>query len=304
MLDRLAYQFIKPFPYWRQMFFFKRILYIFLLLNALSLLPIAYEIYGYHGIVGVGGWNTGSPWYQQGSRALINLLSHPYNANHHWVMYVFVYGQILALFAGIFNFWPKMMSFLIYFFTANLFLKGYLMFTGGEALVSILLFYLIFVQNAESNRKGIIHHSELQNLLNNTFYWIILIQICFVYFFSTLYKLTDSYWLSGEALMYISRVDAFSSESMRFFFADQPVISLIGTYIVLIYQGLFSIVVWIKPIKMWFLGLGVLIHLGIAFGMGIFTFGIIMCLVYLPFLDDEQLNRIQAFFRLKWLTRE
>ncbi len=294
MLDRLAYQFIRPFPFGEKIAFFRKVLYLFLLVNAISLLPIASELFGYHGIVGTGGWNTSVPWYGQGSKVLINSLSHPVNEGKPWIMYFFVFGQLIALILGLLKIWPRLMSILVYFFTANLFVKGYLAFTGGEALMSLLLFYLIFIEDPKQKAGRDTEVSFMHNVLNNTFYWMLIIQVILVYFFSTLYKLTDPYWMDGSAMMYIARVDAFSGESMRFIFAQSPVMSLIFTYLVLLYQGLFPILVWIKPLKMQFLAFGVLLHLGIAFGMGIFTFGIIMCLVYLLFMDNEQILKIKG----------
>jgi hypothetical protein len=199
------------------------------------------------------------------------------------------------LIGGLLNFLPRLTSLLLYFVTANLFVKGYLMFTGGEALISILLFYLIFIQQTSSKqlKKGAPQFSALQNVLNNTFYWVVIIQICVLYFFSTLYKLMDPYWMNGEALMHVSKVDAFSSSAMHALFAENPALSMIGTYVVLLYQGLFPILVWFKRIKIPFLVIGVIFHLSIAFGMGIFTFGVIMILTYLLFLDQNQIQWIK-----------
>ncbi len=301
MIKKIPEIFLRSFPHGEKIELFRRILYLFLLLNALSLLPIANEIFGYHGIVGTSGWNTSVPWYSQGSKALLNVLSHPLNSPNPWIAYFFVFGQITALIFGLFKFWPRLSAIAVYFFTTNLFLKGYLVFTGGEALINILLFYLIFIHSGFSKKKEKdIPISVFQNVLNNTFYWILLIQICVVYLFSTLYKFGDAYWQSGEALMYIARVDAFSGDSMRFFFADNPVLSAIGTYIALIYQGLFPILVWVKRIKIPFLILGVIVHLGIAFGMGIFTFGIVMILTYILFLDINQIKVLKCKLK-RWL---
>lgn len=299
MLKKIPEIFLKPFPYWEKIDFFRKVLYVFLLLNALSLLPIATEAFGYHGIVGTGGWNTAAPWYQQGSKGLLNILSHPINSTYPWLAYIFVYGQIAALIAGIFNVWPKIMAVIIYFLTANLFVKGYLMFTGGEALISILLFYLMFLQRSDCGKQAEPYFSPLQNVMNNTFYWIILIQICVVYFFSTLYKLIDPFWVNGEALMHIAKIDAFSGDSMRYLFANNPIFSVVGTYLVLAYQGLFPVLVWVKKVKIPFLILGVIIHLGISIGMGIFTFGITMILTYILFLDTEQLRKLRLFKKKK-----
>tara|TARA_B110000046_G_C12957156_1_gene382835 strand:+ start:29 stop:934 length:906 start_codon:yes stop_codon:yes gene_type:complete len=295
MLKRIPEIFLRPFPYWEKIEFFRKILYVFLLFNAITLLPIAHELFSYNGIVGSVGWNTNYPWYEQGSRALLNVLNHPVNSNHPWIAYCFVYGQIALLISGLLNFLPRLTAVLLYFVTANLFVKGYLMFTGGEALISILLFYLIFIQQASGKqvKNGAPQFSVLQNVLNNTFYWVVIIQICVLYFFSALYKLIDPYWVNGEALMHISKVDTFSSSAMYVLFADHPLLSMIGTYAVLLYQGVFPILVWFKRIKIPFLMIGVIFHLSIAFGMGIFTFGVIMILTYVLFLDQHHIHWIK-----------
>lgn len=302
MLQRIPEIFLRPFPYWEKIDLFRKVLYVFLLFNALTLLPIAHELFSYDGIVGAVGWNTKYPWYQQGSKAILNILNHPINSGYPWIAYVFVYGQIALLISGLLNFLPRLTAVLLYIVTANLFVKGYLMFTGGEALINILLFYLIFIQKSSKKQveNGAPLFSNLQNVLNNTFYWVVLIQVCVLYFFSTLYKLMDPYWLNGEALMYVSKVDAFSSPALYAVFAENPTLSMIGTYTVLLYQGLFPLLVWFKRIKIPFLILGVVFHLGIAIGMGIFTFGIIMILTYLLFLDQQHINWLKKrFSRMK-----
>ena len=310
MMKSIPHIFIQDFPHWRKVELFRRALYIFLFLNTLSLLPIAKEIWSYNGIIGPRGWNFGIPTIEQGSYALINVLSHPANNTYTWVYIVFIIAQLIFLTTGILRIFPKISSVMIYFFTVNLFLKGGQMFTGGEVLVSLLLFYLMFIQKSNKEKQKIsfrISKDEnpeftfLQNVLNNSFYWMCLIQVCLVYFFSTFYKLLDWNWINGSAVMYVSRIDAYSSGLNRFFFADNYTLSLIATYSILIYQALFPILVWFKKIKKPFLIFGVIFHLGIAFGMGLFTFGIIMCLVYLLFLDVEQIDKLKR--RIGFKTR-
>jgi hypothetical protein len=304
MLKRIPEIFLRTFPHGEKIDLFRKVLYVFLLLNAITLLPITHELFSYDGIVGSVGWNTSQPWYLQGSRGLLNVLNHPVNSGNPWIAYVFAYGQIALLISGLLNFWPRLTAVLLYVVTANLFVKGYLMFTGGEALISLLLFYLMFIHTVKKMPVEQENSSrfDLQNVLNNTFYWIILIQICVLYFFSNLYKLLDPYWLNGEALMHISKVDAFSSGAMRAVFAENPTLSLIGTYMVLLYQGLFPILVWFKRIKIPFLAIGVILHLGIAIGMGIFTFGILMILTYLLFLDQRHIKWLKNRFSRKRTT--
>jgi hypothetical protein len=307
-LGNIPLVFTQEFRHWKKIEFFRTVLYVFLLLNALSLLPIAREMWHYYGISGTRGWNTDASFLGQGSYGFLNVLSHPANSYMTWVYKAFVAGQMIFLVTGILRIFPVISSVMIYFFTVNLNLKGYLCYTGGEALINLILFYLMFIHCRQPSGRSLGEmfkpkfsqepgFSPVNNLLNNTFYWIMLLQICVVYVFSTLFKLLDDYWLSGEALMYISRIDAFSSGAMKSLFGDSPGLSAVFTWLSLLYQLLFPILVWVKRIKIPFLIGGVLMHLSIAFGMGIFTFGIVMIIMYILFLNEGQIEKLKKFLR-------
>lgn len=289
-MNRLILYFSAPFKHFEKVEFFRTVLYVLLLFNTITLLPIVEDLFGYYGLIGTRGWNTNIPFFSQGSFGLINFLSNPINAGHDWIYVVFVLGQIFFLITGILRKMPVLSSVMIYFFTVNLFLKGYLAFTGGEVLVNLMLFYLIFIQKAKKD-EGAFY--DLQQILNNTFYCIILIQVCILYFFSAFYKLFDYHWLEGSAIMYISRIEAYSSFLFETIFSDNLLLSMIFTYLTLAYQLLFPVLVWFKKIKIPFLIIGTLFHLGISFGMGLFTFGAIMIVVYILFLDDVQIKKIK-----------
>jgi Vitamin K-dependent gamma-carboxylase len=311
MIKQIPELFTRDFEHWFKIEIFRRVLYIFLLINTVTLLPIASDLWSYHGMSGTR-WDYSLPIWKQVSTSFLNVLSHPANATYTWVYIVFIVGQISFLVLGIFRILPKISALAVYFFTVNLNMKGALMFTGGEVLLNLMLFYLIFIQSSDNSQKWKARFwinrnekpafSALQNAMNNSFYWIILIQVCILYFFSTLYKLLDENWRSGDAIMYISNVSAYSSGAMRAVFSESHFLSVIASYAILIYQGFFPILVWIKKIKIPFLLFGVFFHLSIAFGMGIFTFGIVMCLVYLPFLSSDQIDKLRnklMFFEKK-----
>ena len=156
-----------------------------------------------------------------------------------------------------------------------------------------MLFYLMFIQQPKENGIG----KEIQNILNQTFFKILLIQVCLVYFFSFVYKLYDPSWVDGKALMFISRIEGYSTAPFEWMFADSPILSSIATYATLAYSGLFPILVWIKKLKTPFLFIGLIFHLGISLGMGIFSFGIIMILMYILFLDIDKIRKIKGFIK-------
>ncbi|MEX1002792.1 MAG: HTTM domain-containing protein [Crocinitomicaceae bacterium] len=284
--------FTRPFQDMEKISFFRTILYAFLLFNALSLLPIVGDIYAYYGLVGTKGWNTDVPLLKQGTKMFINILSHPANSIYQWVYVIFVVGQIVFLILGLFNIWPRVSAVLIYLFTVNLHMKGYLAFTGGEVLINNVLFYLMFIHHPRDDSW----FGDFQNILNNTFYYILLFQVCILYLFSGLFKLYDDAWISGHAIQYISRLSIFESPFTAVF-QDNYLLSAIAGYSALAYQLLFPFVVWVKRVKIPFLIFGVIFHLGIAIGMGIFTFGMIMIVVYILFLDTDQIRGIKQRFR-------
>jgi uncharacterized membrane protein (DUF485 family) len=100
-------------------------------------------------------------------------------------------------------------------------------------------------------------------------------------------------------MMYVARIDHFSSAGMKWLFAENRTLAIIATYITLFYQGAFPILVWFKKVKLPLLLLGVLIHLSISFLMGIFAFGIIMSLSYILFLDERHINKLKGLFQRK-----
>ncbi len=307
-LAEISALFTRPFRNWDKVEYFRRVLYWFLIANTLSLLPAAHEIWAYDGLVGTRGWFTDLGLFEQGSYGWLNLLSHPANSKYEWVYILFIVFQLLFLLTGLLRVLPVFSSVMVYFFTVNLFHKGYLAFTGGEVIINLLLFYLIFIQCNRSHKgiggllrrqNGSPEFTFLQNLFNTTFYVLMLIQICVVYFASSLFKLMDETWVNGDAIMFISRIDVYSCYVFEWMFSDSPTLSWIATWSALAYQMLFPVLVWVRRIKVPYLILGTLFHLGIAFGMGIFSFGIIMILCYVLFLDEHQIAKLRNFLRLR-----
>lgn len=281
----ISHIFTREFPHLYKVEFFRKVLYALILFNAITLLPILQDVYGYYGLVGTKGWDVSVPIYMQGTKALVNILSHPANSIYDWVYLVFVVGQFVFLILGLMGKWPRLSAFVIYVITINLHMKGHLAFTGGEVLLNMVLFYMMFIHKPKSD--GVF--GELQNILNNTFYWILLLQICLLYFFSGVYKLFDDLWVDGYAMQYVSLIDSYSSGLLAVFH-DNYWLSAIATYLTLTYQLLFPVAVWFKRIKVPYLIFGVFFHMVISVGMGLFHFGMIMIIMYLLFLDEKQIS--------------
>ena len=153
--------------------------------------------------------------------------------------------------------------------------------SGGDYLLNQLLLFNIFLTN-KSFKSSIIN--ELSNLIHNLALIGIKIQICLVYALAAWFKINDVNWLNGSAIYEIFQIPEYSN---TLFYSLPKWFCTISTYLVLVYQLSFCILVWIKPIKKYILALGILQHLVIAFGMGLFSFGIIMIVCYFLFLNYD-----------------
>lgn len=181
----------------------------------------------------------------------------------------------------LFNKSNYLIRFFIWIIIVNLNNYLYPTLTSGDYLLNQLLFFNIFLTNKNYVNIKV---SEFTNAIHNVALIGVKIQICLVYFLAACFKLTDIKWLNGTAIYEIFQIPEYSN----YFFATFPKwVCLISTYLVLAYQLTFCLLVWFKPIKKYVLALGIFQHLVIAFGMGLFSFGVVMILCYILFLNYD-----------------
>ncbi len=209
--------------------------------------------------------------------------------NVKWEQYysILIGIQLLGIGLGLLRKFTYLANVLVYVSTVLLFNRAYLIMTGGNYLIHILLFFMLFM-NESGKRQGI------NAFLTNVFHWACKIQLLVVYFFSAIYKLTGSVWRDGESLHYLMNMEEFSLPFLTGNLEDFGGLLVLGTYISLLYQMLFPVLVWVKRIKIPFLMIGVGFHLITIFVMGVPLFGITMIVSYFLFLSDDELARLFA----------
>ncbi|MGZ3899494.1 MAG: hypothetical protein ACXVNM_13475 [Bacteroidia bacterium] len=171
-------------------------------------------------------------------------------------------------------------DFTIWFIILNLHYRVYSTLTAGDFLLNQLLFFNCFIVFKNSSFTS--WRSELISCLHNFGVIGVIIQVCFLYLASAITKLNDPSWMSGEAISITSQVHHFNLYTpLRF-----SVGSLIGhllNFTVILYQLLFSLLIWFRKIKKVLLVIGIIIHLYIAFVMGLVSFGLLMLIPYIFF---------------------
>ena len=154
--------------------------------------------------------------------------------------------------------------------------------TAGDYLLNQLLFFNIFFSIKPSTSLAF---DDLKKALHNTSLLAVKLQVCLAYFLSAFFKLTDASWTSGEGLYSTFQIPEFSNALL----ASIPYsVCLVLTFCTIVYQLSFAFLVWFRPFKIYLFSFGILQHLLISFGMGLFQFGIIMIICYILFLNYDK----------------
>lgn len=160
--------------------------------------------------------------------------------------------------------------------------------TAGDYLLNQLLFFnCFFIPQTSKNLVW----NDIKTALHNTALLATKLQVCLAYFLAGYFKIIDDSWINGGALYSTFLIPEFSNA----FLVSIPFsITLVLTYFTIAYQLSFAFFVWFRPFKIWLFSFGILQHLLIAVGMGLFQFGVIMCICYILFLKYD--NRFPADF--------
>ena len=206
-----------------------------------------------------------------------------YLNNHYsiWLSISFIALAFLTAVLGLFKKGNYITNFVLWFVIMNLTAFLYPTLTAGDYLLNQLLFFNIFFNGEIASNKIV---NDLKICLHNLALTSIKIQICFACFIASYYKLLDPSWTSGLAIYQTFQIPEFSNA----FLSMLPFnVCMVLTYFTIAYQLLFSVLVWFRPFKIYLFSFGILQHLLIAFGMGLFQFGIIMIICYILFLKYD-----------------
>jgi hypothetical protein len=164
---------------------------------------------------------------------------------------------------------------------------------GVDTISCFFLFYLLFADDRDDRayRPG-----DLRAVLGSMAYRLSQIQVCIIYGYSGLKKLKGFMWWNGDAIWgslagpQLARWD-FS------WLAHFPLALAGVTYLTVVWEIYFPVLVWIRPVRAPLLIVGLLLHLGIAVGLNLVFFAALMALTYVLFLDRATLSRVNGLAR-------
>ena len=163
--------------------------------------------------------------------------------------------------------------------------------SGGQQLISNLLFWLIFLPHGSRPLIG------LQEVTGTSAYWILRLQLLLTYAATALHKLTGIHWLDGTAMCIVATDPAYGPSALAHF----PLLAIDMTWAVLLFQLTFPVAVWFRRTRVPWMVMGVLFHLGTAFSLGIPEMAFAFIAAYPIWFSEEEAERIVR--RLHWRTK-
>lgn len=260
---------------------FLRVLYGITFLNFLYLLPIADSVWGTdHFIILCDQW-SGSFGH------LAMLLNHDFYRQHYqW----FLLPEMALLLLGILgwsNLFSRLLTWLLF---VNLHFANPEVSNGGYHVLHQCLFFAIFFFKTDPSLNDRFVH--LKRLLKNLAFYSIWVQISLVYAVAGTHKLLGNHWLAGDALFITLSIPEYSLPWIVSTIHENTWWLKIATWVTLLYQLLFPIIIWSKIARPYLLAIGFLFHLGIAMIIGVSDFGFILIAVYAVFLPDKPAQKI------------
>lgn len=271
----------------------RKLLFGYVIFNFLQLIPVLQNLYGNSSLI-VTQHLTGFTL-----TTLVNLLSVDVIKNYYLVFFII---QLLFALVGLFGFFPRVCTIIVFFTTINLQNRIYSTNSGGDNLLALMLFYLIFISggkvknnltvwqfgNLKMNENVKKQITGLRNMFDNIFIGLCKLQLIIIYLVSAIYKLQSPEWVSGSALQQVLLIDEFSLPALQQIVCSFPFVFKLLTWFTLLYQILFPFLIFVKRLKNYLLFTGIVFHLSIAFAMGLFNFSLVMIFCYVIFYDFDR----------------
>ncbi len=177
---------------------------------------------------------------------------------------------------------------------------------GADIVVTFLLFSLIFINSgrrlsvlSRSRTLGRVP-SEIDEIVSTMGVRLLQIQMCIIYGYTGLEKLKGPSWWDGTAVWAVlgnQQIAMFDATWLR----HAPILIMAMTFVTVLWEIYFPVLIWLKPFRRWVLLLGLLLHIGIAATVGLVFFSLVMVSTYFVFMDpwwlELRVSRVKGLLR-------
>jgi hypothetical protein len=120
---------------------------------------------------------------------------------------------------------------------------------------------------------------------------LIQIHLCVVYLFGGISKLRGEMWWDGTAMWFSAVAYEYQSLDLTWI-GRYPLLGAILTHATVFWETFYCALVWQRWSRFLILGMAVAVHGGIAIFLGMITFGVMMIVANLAFIEPEWIDRL------------
>jgi hypothetical protein len=119
---------------------------------------------------------------------------------------------------------------------------------------------------------------------------MIQLHLCVIYLFGGLGKLRGWMWWDGSAMWFAAASYEYQSLPLTWI-GSMPTLASMVTHVTLFFEFTYAALVWSRWTRPCVLAMAVFVHLGIALFLGMITFGFMMIVANLAFVEPESVRR-------------
>ena len=183
--------------------------------------------------------------------------------------------------------WSALLVWMLYTSLMN---RSWMAGSGGQQLMSNLLFWLIVVPDGSRPFAP----NGWSAVLGTSAFWILRLQLLLAYAATGLHKLTGTHWIDGTAMGIVATDPAYGPAWL----VHAPALAMAMTWAVLLFQLTFPIAVWFRRTRVPWMVAGILFHLGTALSLGIPEMAFAFIAAYPIWLSDDEAARVAR--RMPW----
>ncbi|AZZ36785.1 hypothetical protein CIK05_08275 [Bdellovibrio sp. qaytius] len=169
---------------------------------------------------------------------------------------------------------------------------------GADVIGTLFMFYLAFTRCNEYfslrrmiSKKRVTFNPKLwSDQLSTMFFRLLQIQLFTIYAYTGFEKLKGSTWWDGTALWTVLVNPQFTSFDLLFL-KDFPIFFAVGTFVTIIFEVYFWVMVSNKKTRPLWLVMGVGFHLMIGVLLGLMSFSLVMISTYVLFVYRSNLRQ-------------
>jgi hypothetical protein len=202
----------------------------------------------------------------------------------------------------------RLMGVLLYLCMLSLYHRNVSGSGGPDAVPMIMSFYMMLcpcgaAYSLDARREARRRGTAAEPLMIPWAQRLLQMQICLIYFQSTIIKCQGPLWLNGTTVHYILFLKEFRELDMEWL-ANFPLLINAMTQGAIMFQFALAFWLWFKPTRRWAIMAGLMLHVGLKPILNIPGFGETMMATYLVFLAPDELDALLRFVDPRaWLAR-